>query len=466
MVVPEIITFAKKQEPYKMKGAVAEIEKAVAAYMAEKIPAVPGEKILVGLSGGADSVALTVILHNLGYAVYAANCNFSLRGVEADRDSEFARHTAEKLGVPFISVKFDTQEYAEQNKVSIEMACRELRYDWFEKKRTENGCKHIAVAHHRDDSVETMMINLIRGTGIAGLTGISPVNGHIIRPLLCISRSDILKYLSAAGYDYVTDSTNAETIYVRNKIRNKILPLMQEINPSVSEAVERTAENLRETESLYKHAVKKAIAEIVHEDTANVYISLDALKKWPAEKTLLYEILKPYGFVPSRIDDIRSGIEGESGLKYYSPTHRLVRDRKYFIISPLPAEDMQETDRETAVSLSETLDIEYFDDMTRFEIPKTRSAACFDADLLPEPLTLRHWRKGDKFVPFGMKGRQKLSDYFNNRKFSILQKESALLLTAGEEIIWIIGERQSDKYKITDATRRAVKFSIITEIGK
>lgn len=442
-----------------MKDVATEIEQAVARYIAREIPLDPGGKVLVGLSGGADSVALTVILHKLGYKVCAANCNFALRGEEAERDTRFARYTAEKVGVPFISVKFDTLKYAEQNRVSVEMACRELRYAWFEKMRTENGCSHIAVAHHRDDSAETMMINLIRGTGIAGLTGISPVNGRIIRPLLALSRAEILEYLSATGFTYVTDSTNAETVYVRNKIRNKILPLMQEINPSVRESLVRTAENLRETEALYTYALTQAKSRIIHKEADGIYISLEELKKWPSTKTLLYEFLKPYGYMASQIDDIAGGIEGTPGLKYYSPTHRLVRDRKYLIISPL-----EETGKKTAadkpVSPADVLDIEYMDKPARFEIPKSRSTACFDASALPEPIALRHWREGDRFVPFGMKGSQKLSDYFNNHKFSMLQKESALLLTAGDDIIWIVGERQSDKYKITPATTRMVKFSV------
>lgn len=445
-----------------MKDVATEIEQTVARYMAREIPLDPGEKILVGLSGGADSVALTVILHKLGYKVCAANCNFALRGEEAERDTRFARYTADKVGIPFISVKFDTHKYAEQNKVSVEMACRELRYDWFEKMRTENGCSHIAVAHHRDDSAETMIINLIRGTGIAGLTGISPVNGRIIRPLLTLSRTEILEYLSATGFTYVTDSTNADTVYVRNKIRNKLLPLMQEINPSVRESLVRTAENLRETEALYTYAIKQAKSRIIHKDADDIYISLEDLKKWPSTKTLLYEFLKPYGYMASQIDDIVDGIKGVPGLKYYSSTHRLVRDRKYLIISPLEKADKKIAE-DKPVLLADILDIEYLEPI-RFEMPKSKNTACFDAALLPEPLALRRWREGDRFVPFGMKGRQKLSDYFNNHKFSILQKESALLLTAGDDIIWIVGERQSEKYKITPTTTRIIKFSLKTTL--
>lgn len=428
--------------------------------MAREMSVNAGERILVGLSGGADSVALTVILHRLGYAVYAANCNFSLRGAEADRDTGFARYTAEKAGVPFVSVKFNTAEYAARNKVSVEMACRELRYAWFEKEREAHGCSYIAVAHHRDDSAETVLINLIRGTGIAGLTGIAPVNGRIIRPLLGLSRDDILAYLSATGYGYVTDSTNAETVYVRNKIRNSILPLMREINPSVSEAIERTAGNLRQVEYLYRCAVEQAVSQMVHLEGGNACISIEKLKKHPAARTLLYEILKPYGFTPSQIADVLSGADGVSGSVYYSPTHRVVRDRTCFIVTPSARSCPGNGTAEKTPGLSDVLEVEHINDMEGFEIPRLRTAACFDADLLPAPLRLRRWKEGDSFVPFGMKGRQKLSDYFNNRKFSVLQKESAILLTAGGEIVWIVGERQSDKYRITPRTRRVIKFTV------
>ena len=226
--------------------AKQKILKQVEQYISQNIPLNPYDKILVGLSGGADSVALLSILKELGYCCFAAHCHFALRGKESDRDRDFAKHIANKLGVPFIEVKFDTLKYAAEKKLSVEMACRELRYEWFETQRVVLGCKYLAVAHHRNDSVETVLINLIRGTGISGLTGISALNGTIIRPILSLSRDEVEEYINLSGLDYVTDSTNKEVIYVRNKIRNTILPLMKEMNPSVYEAIEATANHLIE----------------------------------------------------------------------------------------------------------------------------------------------------------------------------------------------------------------------------
>ena len=232
-------------------------------YISNNIPLSVGDKILVGLSGGADSVALLSILKELGYCCFAAHCHFALRGEESDRDRNFAKHIATKLEVPFIEVQFDTLKYAAENKISVEMACRELRYEWFEKQRIALGCRYLAVAHHRDDSVETVLINLIRGTGISGLTGIAPLNGTVIRPILSLSRNNVEEYIQQSGLNYVTDSTNNEVIYVRNKIRNRILPMMKEINPSVYEAIESTATHLRETELIYRSALNKIIGEVV-----------------------------------------------------------------------------------------------------------------------------------------------------------------------------------------------------------
>lgn len=233
--------------------------------------------ILIGLSGGADSVALSDILVTLGYRCIACHCNFQLRGEEAERDMLFAKDMALMLKIPFRSVRFDTEMYASRKHISIEMACRELRYEWFEEQRRKIGAGAIAIAHHRDDSVETVLLNLIRGTGISGLTGIHPVNGYIVRPLLCLSRKDIESYLSLRELPYVTDRTNKEDIYVRNKIRLQVLPLLESINPSVYETIERTASNLYETEQLYRSAISSFIDKITEQKDDELYIDISKL---------------------------------------------------------------------------------------------------------------------------------------------------------------------------------------------
>ena len=428
----------------------------VKEYIQQNIPLVENDRILVGLSGGADSVALLSILKELGYCPFAAHCHFALRGEESDRDRNFAKQIATKLGVPFIEVQFDTLRYATEKKISVEMACRELRYAWFETQRIALDCRYLAVAHHRDDAVETVLINLIRGTGISGLTGIAPLNGTVIRPILGLSREDVENYIELTSLSYVTDSTNKESVYVRNKIRNKILPLMKEINPSVYEAIEATAVHLSETELIYREALNKKIESIVDIRDEVAYINLQKLSSETAVRTILYEILKPYGFITSQLNDIISSFLEESGKRFFSLTHRIIKDRDRLIVAPLGKED----NYLIHYPAEEMLRVEY---MSIDELPpftRDKSFAYFDADKLPKNLIVRHWRMGDRFLPFGMKGTQKLSDYFTTHKFSILQIEQIWLLVAGEEILWLVGERQSDKYKVTPSTRRVVKFTI------
>ena len=428
----------------------------VKEYIQQNIPLVENDKVLVGLSGGADSVALLSILKELGYCCFAAHCHFALRGEESDRDRNFAKQISAKLGVPFIEVKFDTLKYAADKKISVEMACRELRYEWFEAQRTALGCRYLAVAHHRDDSVETVLINLIRGTGISGLTGIAPLNGTVIRPILGLSREEVENYISQSNLNYVTDSTNKETIYVRNKIRNRILPLMKEINPSVYEAIEATSVHLSETELIYREALNKIIESIVEVRDEVAYIKIEKLTEQTAVRTILYEILKPYGFITSQLNDIIASFNEESGKRFFSLTHRIIKDRNRLIVAPLGKED----NYLIHYPANEMLRVEYMavEDLPPFT--RDKSCAYFDADKLPENLILRHWRMGDRFLPFGMKGTQKLSDYFTTHKFSLLQKEQIWLLVAGDEILWLVGERQSDKYRITPTTQRVVKFTI------
>ncbi|MEG1574823.1 MAG: tRNA lysidine(34) synthetase TilS [Bacteroidales bacterium] len=427
----------------------------VKAFIDKEIPINARDKVLIGLSGGADSVALLSVMKRLKYDCIAAHCNFSLRGKEAIRDRNFAAETAKTHNIPFIDVTFNTLEYVAAKNISVEMACRELRYEWFEKECLAQGCRYIAVAHHRDDSVETLLINLIRGTGISGLTGISPVNGNIIRPMLCLSRIEIEAYLSSRGLNFVTDSTNSETVYVRNKVRNILLPLMQSINPAVYSSLERTAANLRDAELLYREALKEAINRIVTYDIGKVYISVKSLISEPASRSVLYEIIKQYGFMPAQLDPIIAVLNKTSGLRFFSATHRIVKDRETLIISPLLDED------DTILHQAEdVLNIEYIDNEGDYELGKDRTTVYFDADKLKTPLYIRHWHNGDRFIPFGMSGSQKLSDYFNNHKFTLIQKEEAQLLLAGEDIIWIVGERQSDKYKVVPATKKILKISV------
>ncbi len=421
--------------------------------------------VLVGLSGGADSVALLSILVRLGYPCIALHCNFHLRGEEADRDECFAKDFARSLGVPFYKVDFDTNAYAEDHHVSIEMAARELRYEWFERMRQQLGGQAIAVAHHRDDSVETVLMNLVRGTGIRGMTGIRPKNGFIVRPLLCVSRNDVLAWLANQGYDYVTDSTNLSDAYIRNFIRLNVLPLLEQINPSAKITIARTAEHLSDAESMYSYVVSQARKKVVMSDGR---FSIPALLSFPAPETILYELLKDYGFTRLVSDDIFAALDKESGKMFYSSTHRLLKDRDCLWIArkentgqQVYALDIKEETSYSHVPIE--LSFRKIILTESFRIEKNKSIAYFDYDKLEKPLSLRKWKEGDWFIPFGMSGRKKLSDYFTDHKYSRIEKERAWLLCSGDKVIWLVGERADNRFRIDKSTKYVLIVNFLSK---
>ncbi len=398
------------------------------------------DKVLVALSGGADSVALLRLLLHLGYTCEAAHCNFHLRGAESDRDEEFVRSLCREQEVPLHIVHFDTEKEAKERHISIEMAARELRYGWFEEVREKCGAAVIAVAHHRDDSVETFLLNLIRGTGINGLRGIQPRNGKIARPLLCLDRKEITDYLDSLGQSYVTDSTNLQDEYTRNKIRLNLLPMMQEINPAVKESILKTAEHLEDAASIYKRGIEEAKKRILTPEGIRIHTLLQET----APETVLFEILYPLGFNAAQVKDIYRALSGQPGKVFASTCWRVVKDRELLLIEPL-----QEATKPN-LTMKE---YEYTPD---FVIPRDRNTACFDADKLRHSLSLRLWQQGDTFVPFGMKGRKKVSDYLTDRKFSLLRKERQWVLCCGDDIIWLVGERADNRFRVDEGTKKVI----------
>ena len=430
----------------------------VQAYIAQHQLLRPGAPVIVGLSGGADSVALLHILTRLGYPCVAAHCNFHLRNDESDTDADFAQQTAEALGLPFRRIDFDTADYAHQNGVSTEMAARTLRYEWFETLRRELGAEAIAVAHHRDDNVETVLLNLIRGTGLSGLCGMRPRNGHIVRPLLSVDRHQIVRWLADRHLPFRTDSSNASDVYRRNFVRLRLLPLMEQLNPSVRDAILRMAGHLTDVEAIYRNAIDSHRAHLIDADGR---ISIDALLRTPAPHAVLFELLTPYGFTPSQCADIARALSGESGRSFVAPDGRwhLLKDRLHLILYPA---DEVSADAFTLTLGSEltapirlSLEERIVDEA--FTISRSPHVATFDADRIALPLTLRRWRAGDSFVPFGMTGRKKLSDYFSDHKFSLLHKAAAwILCDASGRILWIVGHRTDNRFRITSKTRRAL----------
>ena len=329
------------------------------------------------------------------------------------------------------------------------MAARELRYDWFEKTRKECQADVIAVAHHQDDSVETILLNLIRGTGITGLLGIRPRNGAIVRPLLCVNREDIIHYLESIGQDYVTDSTNLEDEYTRNKIRLNLLPLMQEINPSVKKNLIDTSNYLNDVATIYNKCIEETKNNIV--TTEGIRIS--DLVKEPAPEAILFEILHPLGFNSAQIKDIAFSLHSQPGKQFCSKKWRVIKDREFFLIEAI--ESRNEVLPPFQIIKEEK---EYTPD---FLIPRDKGIACFDADKLNGDIHYRKWQTGDTFIPFGMKGKKKISDYLTDRKFSISQKERQWVLCCGEHIAWLIGERTDNRFRIDETTKRVVIYKIV-----
>ena len=403
------------------------------------------DKVLVALSGGADSVALLRVLHALGYQCECAHCNFHLRGEESNRDEAFVQQLCQKFDIPLHVTHFDTTDYARTHRISIEMAARELRYQWFETLRQSIGAKVIAVAHHRDDSVETFLLNLIRGTGINGLKGIAPKNGNVVRPLLQESRENILDYLQHLNQEYVTDSTNLQDEYMRNKIRLNLLPLMQELNPSISESIAATAERLADAALIYNKEREMAIQRVMKGERV---ISISALLDETAPSSLLFELLHPYGFNSSQIKDIYQSLFGQSGRRFHSSQWEVLRDRDSLILHSFNGEEINH--------IPPTLTYETVDITPDFIIPRDKHIACLDADKVTLPLIVRKWQAGDKFTPLGMKGKKNVSDYLTDRKFTLFQKEHQYVACQGDKIVWLIGERIDNAYRIDTDSKRAL----------
>ena len=413
-------------------------------------------RVIVGLSGGTDSVVLLYILHTLGYECLAAHCNFHLRGEESQRDEQFAADFAAFLKLPFFKQDFDTKAIAQERAISIEMAARDLRYEWFEQLRQDQNAEAIAVAHHQDDSLETLLLNLIRGTGIKGLTGIKPKNGKIIRPLLTISKDEILQFAKEKQIPYIVDSSNLQDEYTRNKIRLSLIPLLRSMNPSIESSLITTMQNLNEVAKIYENHIQESIEKIFDKEQGKIDIPL--LKMLSSPESVLFELLKEYGFGSDVIHDIASAMDSQSGKEFYSTEYSLLKDRNHFILSirknAVQKKVYQINANDKVINEPLPIQLSLVERNSEFNLIKDKNYAYFDADKLHFPLQIRRWEKGDRFVPFGMTGFQKLSDYFNNHKFSKIEKENVWLLCSGDDIIWIIGSRIDKRYRINELTKK------------
>ncbi|MDR2533199.1 MAG: tRNA lysidine(34) synthetase TilS [Tannerellaceae bacterium] len=410
--------------------------------------------IIVGLSGGADSVALLAILSELGYKCLAAHCNFNLRNDESYRDEHFSASMAKRYNAPFHSISFNTKLYAKESKISIEMAARNLRYRWFDELRIRENAQAVAVGHHRDDNAETLLINLTRGAGIRGLRGMLPRNGSLIRPLLCVSRSQIIAWLKEKSLEFVIDSTNLAEEYTRNIIRLRLIPILETINPSAKENLARAAERLAEIEQIYLSAMAEAAAKIM---TSPSRLDTVELMRSRSPSAILYELMRPFGFSRPISANLFKAINSEPGRIFYSSTHRAVTTRDHITITPLGLKVPQSYTIDGNVSNLDCGDRRFsFTQISRHnltEIPTSSGIACLDRDKLRYPLTLRRPQPGDRFIPLGMNGHRKLSDFFTSLKYDLADKENAwILCTSDGKIAWVAGERIDNRFRVTAAT--------------
>lgn len=444
------------------------------------------KKYLVALSGGADSVCLLLILKQLGYSVEAVHCNFHLRGDEADRDEQFCVSFCEKQQVPLHIIHFETREYAALHHLSIEMAARELRYHYFAALCRDLQTNGVCVAHHQDDSVETVLLNLIRGTGVHGLTGMAPLSVlesdlKVIRPLLSMSRHEIEQFLQDISQDYVTDSTNLQSdMAVRNKIRMEVIPLLQQINPSVKNSIAETANRMYEVTKVLDDTIAKQLTTVIEEDdhpisSDRVTLSINRLKALPSSEYALFYILKDYGFNPAQIEQVAQHLDAVPGTEFRSSTHQLLVDRDRLLIEPIQEqpktmtipeegtyvynEHMKVRVEKMTVADLQTKDHEKSVASILSSLPK--NTAVLDAAQIRFPLVIRPVQQGDRFQPFGMKGSKLISDYLTDRKCTLFEKRRQLVVTdADNKILWLVNERPDDCCRVTESTQEVLQVTI------
>ena len=439
------------------------MQQKVQSYIERQQLLTPKARVIVGVSGGTDSVVLLHILHALGYECVVAHCNFHLRMEESNRDEEFVRALSKTMKLPFYNIDFDTVSYADKHGISIEMAARDLRYEWFHDLLKKLEAQAIAVAHHADDSIETMLMNLVRGTGLRGLSGIRPRNKKVIRPLLCCNRQELENYLIRYDLEHVEDSTNASVDYQRNKFRNEVLPLLEEINPSLRQTLYESQKRFEGTTAIYAQAIDTIREKIAETADGLRKLNIDIIKQQVHIPTVMYEILHPYGFSGATIEQVTENLDAESGKTFYSDTHRLIKDRKYLIISPKDDDKVDEyyiTQPDAVIDQPFVLQLKTLKLTPDFSISRSAKRVHIDASKLAFPLQLRRWREGDVFYPFGMKQRKKVSDFFIDNKLSLLEKEQSWLLVSGNDIVWIVGQRLDDRFRITAETTEVVELSI------
>jgi len=428
-------------------------------HIRDHFPFLKGKKVLVAISGGLDSVVLAHLITELNFDISLAHCNFQLRGIESDLDEAFVLQIAQEKTLPVFIKKFDTEIFAKKNKLSIQIAARQLRYKWFEELISEHHFDYVLTAHHADDNLETFLINLTRGSGLDGFTGIPAINRNIIRPLLTSSRDEILTFAKEKNIEWREDESNSSIKYVRNKIRHQVIPVLKEINPSLLETFSKTSKNLQESNQIIEDRISEIISEVVSKENDITKFDIEKLKSLSNPKAYLYQILKTYNF--TEWNDISNLLSAQSGKQIFSETHRLLKDRGFLLLSKKKPTRTGKMflikQHQTEVQEPIHIRIEKVNEISTVN----NQIIYVDADLLKFPLTLRKWKNGDYFYPKGMKGKKKISNYFKDKKLSLLEKENIWLLCSSEnDIVWIVNERNDRRFLATKSTKTILKISI------
>jgi tRNA(Ile)-lysidine synthase len=418
------------------------------------------DSVLLAVSGGIDSVVMAHLFFKAKLKFAIAHCNFGLRGEDADADEKFVKKLAKKYKVPFFSEHFETQAFADKEKISVQMAARVLRYEWFEKIRQRENFQYLATAHHLNDIIETVFFNITRGTGISGLHGILPKHQSVIRPLLFADKEMIYEYVVKNELIWREDSSNQSVKYQRNLIRNEVVPLLKNINPNLENTIKQTIEKVTAVEKIFENHVKKVKEKVYNERNQIHYIDFVSLENEPEKLMILSEILKPFNFSYIQTKDIIQTWQAEAGKKFESPTHILVKDRTELVItgkqlqpfmSAVIHENQNRFDNEALHLQLQELPRE------QIKILSDKKLALLDSDVLKFPLKIRKWKEGDWFMPLGMQKKKKLSDFMIDEKIPLNLKDRIWVLTSDDSIVWVIGQRIDDRFKITENTEKVLK---------
>ncbi len=417
------------------------------------------KKLLVTVSGGVDSMVLVYLLYKLDMDMALAHCNFSLRMGNSDKDELFVKRLAKQLKISVFVKKFPTREFADKNKISIQMAARDLRYHWFETLRKENNFDYILTAHHLDDQIETFLLNLSRGTGIEGLIGMALKNGNIIRPLLNFSKDEIKQFAKENGIYWREDESNKDEKYIRNKLRHRILPILKEINPNFLESFQNTLTYLNYTSDIAITFINKVKGDIFEQEGDITKINISKLKRLYPLKMYIYQLFAPYGF--TQIEDIYKSLERDPSKQFYSVSHRLVRDRTHLLLTK---KDIHTNTREVLIQKNtKYINFPFKLELSiekNIQVNDDRSIAILDFDKLLFPLTLRKWRAQDEFIPLGLKGKKRLGKFLRDEKLSVLEKENIWLICSENDVVWVVNHRIDDRFKITDSTENSYKITL------